>query len=66
MPRTHVRRTDIGISQEVMEAAATEVISNNRSGRSVAEEYGICHASFHRFCVKLSKNENPQNGLQTT
>jgi hypothetical protein len=50
---------DIGISQEVTEAAAIEVISNNRSGRSVTEEYGICHASFHWFCIMLSKDKNP-------
>jgi hypothetical protein len=28
--------------------------------RSVAKEYGICHVSLHRFCVKLRKNENPK------
>jgi hypothetical protein len=64
MPRIHVRRTDFGISQEVMEAAATEVISNNNQLEASLKstEFDL---SFHRFCVKLSKNENPQNGLQT-
>jgi hypothetical protein len=64
MPRTRVWLTDRGISQEIMEAGAAEVIGNNRSVRSVAKELGIFHASLHRFCVKLRKNENPQTGYR--
>jgi hypothetical protein len=59
MPRTRARRTDRGISQEVMEAASAEVISNNTSVRSVGGEYGIFHVSLHRSSVKLSKNDPP-------
>jgi hypothetical protein len=41
-----------------------ELISNNRSVRSVAEEYAICHVSFG-FCVQLNKNENPKTVYRT-
>jgi len=64
VPRTRVRRRGRGISQEVIEAATVEVISNNRSVRSVAKEFGICHISLHRFCVKLRKNEKSQTGYR--
>jgi hypothetical protein len=64
MPRTRVRRTDREISQEVIKAAATEVIRNNRSVRSVDKEFGICHISLHRFSVKLRKYEKSQTGYR--
>jgi hypothetical protein len=40
------------------------VISDNRSGRDVTEEYGICHASFHWFCIMLSKDKTPKMGYR--
>jgi transposase-like protein len=63
MLRTRARRTDRSISQEVMEVATAEVTNNGKSVRSVAKQWSMCHASLHRFCVKLRENEN---GLQTT
>jgi hypothetical protein len=48
-----------------MKADTAEVISNDRSVRSVAKEYGICIVSLHKFCVKLSKNENAQTGYRS-
>ena len=63
MPRNRVRTTDRGkIPQEVMEAAAEEVINRGLSVRSVAKVHGICHVSLHRFCVKKRRNDNPTVG----
>ena len=62
MPRNRERRTDRGTSQEVMEAAASAVIDNNKSVRSAAKEFGICHVSLYRFCKKKRDNLNLKTG----
>jgi NADH:ubiquinone oxidoreductase subunit E len=62
--REHAQSEKTGISQEVMEVASTEVTTNYRPVRSVAEEYEIFHVSLYRFRVNLSKNDTPSKRVR--
>jgi hypothetical protein len=63
IPRTWARRANGGTSLEVMEVAAAVVTNTGTSVRGLATEYGVCHVSPRRFCVRLRKNENPKKGI---
>jgi transposase-like protein len=56
---------DKGISQEVNEAAAAEVINSDKSVTIISKKYGSSHVSLHRSCASYAKTKAPER-LQTT
>jgi hypothetical protein len=52
MVRTYKRKTERGVSQDVLERASHEVIDKNQHLRPVAEAYGVDKMTLHRYCKK--------------
>lgn len=52
MVRTYKRKTERGVSQDVLERASHEVIDMNQHLRPVAEAYGVDKMTLHRYCKK--------------
>ena len=52
MPRRWVRKTNRGVSAQVLKAASDEV-RQGKTVRSVAKDYSICHVTLSRYCKKL-------------
>ncbi|KAL1259016.1 hypothetical protein QQF64_009593 [Cirrhinus molitorella] len=61
MVRHRKRSTSRGVTREVLSLAAREV-ERNRSVRSVAGAYGICHVTLHRFLIRKRKLEERHDG----
>ena len=62
MARSYTRKSDWGKTPvDVIERAVELVIEENRSVRSVADEFNICHVTLLRYVQK--KKSNPEDSL---
>ena len=62
MTRSYTRKSDRGKTPvDVIERAVELVIEENRSVRSVADEFNICHVTLLRYVRK--KKSNPEDSL---
>lgn len=59
MPRHYVRKTNRGFTAELIKAAADEVIIDNKSVRSTAKKYNLCHVSLSRYLEQELYNSSP-------
>lgn len=58
MHRNHKRKTNRGLRAELNKAATDEVIIDNKSVRSTAKKYDLCHVSLSRYVVKFETSIN--------
>ncbi|XP_060843181.1 uncharacterized protein LOC132923302 [Rhopalosiphum padi] len=58
MPRHYIRKTNRGFTAEFIKAAADEVIIENKSVRSTAKKYDLCHVSLSRYVAKFKASMN--------
>jgi hypothetical protein len=58
MPRNYIRKTNRGFTTDLIKAAADEVIVENKSVRSTAKKYDLCHVSLSRYVAKLKNRMN--------
>jgi len=58
MPRHYIRKTNRGFTAELIKAAADEVIIENKSVRSTAKKYDLCHVSLSRYVAKFKTSMN--------
>ncbi|KAE9521524.1 hypothetical protein AGLY_018080 [Aphis glycines] len=58
MPRHYIRKTNRGFTAELIKAAADEVIIENKSVRSTAKKYNLCHVSLSRYVAKFKTSMN--------
>ncbi|XP_060855541.1 uncharacterized protein LOC132933245 [Metopolophium dirhodum] len=56
MPRHYIRKTNRGFTSELIKAAADEVIIENKSVRSTAKKFNLCHVSLSRYVAKFKTN----------
>ena len=49
MPKHYIRKTNRGFTAELIKAAADEVINENKSVRSTAKKYDLCHVSLSQY-----------------
>lgn len=61
MPRHYIRKTNRGFTTELIKAAADEVIIDNKSVRSTAKKYDLCHVSLSRYVAKFKTSINDGN-----
>ncbi|KAB0795832.1 hypothetical protein PPYR_09893, partial [Photinus pyralis] len=63
MVKPRPRKTERGIiPQTIYDEAAKKVIDENRSIRSVAKNYGMCHVTLTRYVRSLRQNEKRRVG----
>jgi len=58
MHRYYIRKTNRGFTAELNKAAADEIIIENKSVRSTAKKYNLCHVSLSRYVAKFKTNMN--------
>ena len=58
MPRHYIRKTNRGFTAELIKAAADEVINENKSVRSTAKKYDLCHVSLSQYVAKFKTSIN--------
>ena len=58
MVRQRKRKTDRGNNSDRLQEAAKDVLEYNKSVRSVARDFNVCHVTLYRYCKKI-KNAQP-------
>ena len=58
MVRQRKRKTDRGNNSDRLQEAAKDVLEYNKSVRSVARDFNVCHVTLYRYCKK-KKNAQP-------
>ena len=58
MVRQRKRKTDRGNNSDRLQEAAKDVWEYNKSVRSVARDFNVCHVTLYRYCKKI-KNAQP-------
>jgi hypothetical protein len=58
MPRIRQRTTNRGTDSEAIKRAAEICINENKSERSVANQFEICHVSLNRYIKKLKAHRD--------